>query len=104
MVETVQANRRDPEGICTVARRRRRRTFRRECRRVTPPRSFGQRIASASCWCSRRWRKDPAPRRVMGCAWPSKIERGTIRGTKWRPTGGRDEHGERLDVQECAVW
>jgi len=49
MVETVQANRRDPEGICTVARRRRRRTFRRECRRVTPPRSFGQRIASASC-------------------------------------------------------
>jgi hypothetical protein len=32
-----------------------------------------------------------------------KIKRGTIRGTKRRPTGGLVEHGERFDVQECAV-
>ena len=32
-----------------------------------------------------------------------KIERGTIRGTKQRPTGGLVEHGECFDVQGCAV-
>jgi hypothetical protein len=32
-----------------------------------------------------------------------KIERGTIRGTKWRPTQALVEQGERLDVQKCAV-